>query len=218
MTKDDIDAVMRGVHARRHLQRLRRHLRARPTSPRSWPPRPRACSSSGRRSLELDGDTGTGEQPLCFVDQTNHDMRIGWYTDTYRRTADGLAAAHPVDDVPAQERRPRLRARPTTRPAPSRRATAAADRDGARRVPGVARRLARRARRRRWRPTHAGLGTLDEQMAQLAKVKRLTYDAGWMRWGWPERVGGLGGSTLLRGLPRRGADRRATSSSPASTR
>jgi hypothetical protein len=39
--------------------------------------------------LALDGDTGTGEQPLCFVDQTNHDMRIGWYTDTYRRTADG---------------------------------------------------------------------------------------------------------------------------------
>ena len=35
-------------------------------------------------------------------------------------------------------------------------------------------------------------------MAQLAKVKRLTYDAGWMRWGWPERVGGFGGSTLLR--------------------
>ena len=35
-------------------------------------------------------------------------------------------------------------------------------------------------------------------MAQLAKVKRLAYDAGWMRWGWPERVGGLGGSTILR--------------------
>ena len=35
-------------------------------------------------------------------------------------------------------------------------------------------------------------------MAQLAKVKRLTFDAGWMRCGWPERVGGLGGSTLLR--------------------
>ncbi len=47
-------------------------------------------------------------------------------------------------------------------------------------------------------PGHAGLGTLDEQMAQLSKVKRLAYDAGWMRWGWPERVGGLGGSPLLR--------------------
>ena len=42
-------------------------------------------------------------------------------------------------------------------------------------------------------PEHAGAGTLDQQMAQLAKVKRLAYDVGWMRWGWPERVGGLGG-------------------------
>ena len=39
--------------------------------------------------LELDGDTGTGEQPLLFVDQTNHDMRMGWYTDTYGRTDGG---------------------------------------------------------------------------------------------------------------------------------
>ena len=36
-------------------------------------------------------------------------------------------------------------------------------------------------------PEYRGAGTLDEQMAQLAKVKRLTFDAGWMRWGWPER-------------------------------
>ena len=61
----------------------------------------------------------------------------------------------------------------------------------------VARRVARRARRDARGPT-TGPGTLDEQMAQLSKVKRLTFDAGWMRWGWPERVGGLGGSTLLR--------------------
>src|SRR3954453_681942 len=45
----------------------------------------------------------------------------------------------------------------------------------------------------------AGAGGLDADMAQLAKVKRMTFDAGWMRWGWPERVGGLGGSPLLRG-------------------
>ena len=35
-------------------------------------------------------------------------------------------------------------------------------------------------------------------MAQIAKVSGSTFDAGWMRWGWPERVGGLGGSSLLR--------------------
>jgi alkylation response protein AidB-like acyl-CoA dehydrogenase len=43
-----------------------------------------------------------------------------------------------------------------------------------------------------------GIGTLDQQMAQLRKVMRLGYDAGFTRMGWPERVGGLGGSTLLR--------------------
>ncbi len=43
-----------------------------------------------------------------------------------------------------------------------------------------------------------GMGTLDQQMGQLRKVMRLAYDAGFMRMGWPERVGGLGGSNLLR--------------------
>ena len=47
-------------------------------------------------------------------------------------------------------------------------------------------------------PTHEGEGTIEQHLAQLNKVKRLTFDAGWARWGWPERVGGLGGSTLLR--------------------
>ena len=48
-------------------------------------------------------------------------------------------------------------------------------------------------------PDFEGIGTLDEQMAQLRKVMRLGYAAGFTRWGWPERVGGLGGSNLLRG-------------------
>ena len=50
---------------------------------------PKGLFLTGTPALEIDGDTGTGEQPLCFVDQTNHDMRIGWYTDTYRRTERG---------------------------------------------------------------------------------------------------------------------------------
>jgi hypothetical protein len=40
-------------------------------------------------SLDHDAGTGTGDQTLCFVDQTTHDMRIGWYADTYRRTDRG---------------------------------------------------------------------------------------------------------------------------------
>ena len=45
---------------------------------------------------------------------------------------------------------------------------------------------------------YVGLPTLDQEMAQLRKVMRVTYEAGFMRMGWPERVGGLGGSNLLR--------------------
>jgi len=50
---------------------------------------PKGLYLTGTPLLELDGDTGTGYQPLCFVIQTNHDMRIGYYSDTYRRTSDG---------------------------------------------------------------------------------------------------------------------------------
>ena len=50
---------------------------------------PKGLFLVGPPVLELDGDEGSGQQPLCFVDQTTHDMRIGWYTDTYRRTPAG---------------------------------------------------------------------------------------------------------------------------------
>jgi SnoaL-like domain len=50
---------------------------------------PKGLFLTGPPLLELDGDEGTGQQTLCFVDQTNHDMRIGWYSDTYRRTPAG---------------------------------------------------------------------------------------------------------------------------------
>jgi alkylation response protein AidB-like acyl-CoA dehydrogenase len=47
-------------------------------------------------------------------------------------------------------------------------------------------------------PPFALPGTLDDQIAQMQRVKGLLFDAGWMRYGWPERVGGLGGSPMLR--------------------
>ena len=50
---------------------------------------PKGLFLTGTPVLDLEGDEGTGEQTLCFVDQTNHDMRIGWYRDTYRRTENG---------------------------------------------------------------------------------------------------------------------------------
>jgi len=50
---------------------------------------PKGLFMTGTPVLDLHGDTGTGFQTLCFVEQTTHDMRIGWYSDTYRRTAQG---------------------------------------------------------------------------------------------------------------------------------
>jgi alkylation response protein AidB-like acyl-CoA dehydrogenase len=47
-------------------------------------------------------------------------------------------------------------------------------------------------------PPFTAPGPLDDQIAQMQRVKALLYDAGWMRYGWPTRVGGLGGSPLLR--------------------
>jgi hypothetical protein len=50
---------------------------------------PKGLFMTGTPALALNGNEGTGMQTLCFVDQTNHDMRIGYYTDTYKRTEQG---------------------------------------------------------------------------------------------------------------------------------
>jgi alkylation response protein AidB-like acyl-CoA dehydrogenase len=47
-------------------------------------------------------------------------------------------------------------------------------------------------------PRFAPPGTLDDHIAQMQRVKRILFDAGWMQCGWPERVGGRGGSPMLR--------------------
>ena len=41
---------------------------------------------------------------------------------------------------------------------------------------------------------------LDGQFAVLRDLQRLLHDAGWLRSGWPEAMGGLGGSPVLRGV------------------
>ncbi|MFF4113143.1 nuclear transport factor 2 family protein [Streptomyces sp. NPDC001714] len=50
---------------------------------------PKGLFLTGTPAVELSGDTATGTQPLCFVDHSTHDLRIGYYNDTYLRTADG---------------------------------------------------------------------------------------------------------------------------------
>ncbi|PRC42245.1 acyl-CoA dehydrogenase [Mycobacterium sp. ITM-2017-0098] len=42
--------------------------------------------------------------------------------------------------------------------------------------------------------------SLQAHMQQFARVQRALYDAGWMRYGWPEKAGGLGGPAILRAI------------------
>lgn len=50
---------------------------------------PKGLFLTGIPVLELDGDSASGTQPLCFIDHATHDMRIGYYSDTYARTDAG---------------------------------------------------------------------------------------------------------------------------------
>ena len=50
---------------------------------------PKGLFLTGTPVIELDGDAASGTQPLCFIDNATHDMRIGYYRDTYLRTDEG---------------------------------------------------------------------------------------------------------------------------------
>jgi len=50
---------------------------------------PKGLFLTGTPVLDLHGDSGTGHQTLCFVAQLTHELRVGWYTDAYRRTEHG---------------------------------------------------------------------------------------------------------------------------------
>jgi hypothetical protein len=52
---------------------------------------PKGLFMTGTSLVDLTegADTATGTQPLCFIEHSAHDMRIGYYKDTYLRTADG---------------------------------------------------------------------------------------------------------------------------------
>jgi alkylation response protein AidB-like acyl-CoA dehydrogenase len=47
-------------------------------------------------------------------------------------------------------------------------------------------------------PRYGPPGSLDDHVAQMQRVKSTLFEAGWMQLGWPERVGGRGGSPMLR--------------------
>ncbi|MBX6387383.1 MAG: acyl-CoA dehydrogenase family protein [Frankia sp.] len=63
-----------------------------------------------------------------------------------------------------------------------------------------------RAAVQRWLDEHAAElakpaeHSLEAEVAQLGKVRRALFDAGWMRYGWPVAAGGLGGPDVLRAV------------------
>ncbi len=92
MTKDDVDAVIE-VFTPDGWYSAFGDKYSLADFPRLVAAAPKGLFMTGTPSIELDGDEGTGEQTLCFIDQTNHHMRIGYYTDTYRRTERGWRLA-----------------------------------------------------------------------------------------------------------------------------
>jgi hypothetical protein len=92
MTMDDIDKVVEVFTPDGWYSAFGdRYLLA--DFPRLVAAAPKGVFMTGTPSLELAGDSGTGLQTLIFIDQTNHHMRIGYYTDTYRRTEAGWRLA-----------------------------------------------------------------------------------------------------------------------------
>jgi hypothetical protein len=119
MTKDDVEAVVAVFTADGTYSAFgdTYALRDFPTLVAAAP---KGLFLTGTPALELDGDEGTGQQPLCFVDQTNHHMRIGWYTDTYRRTPEGWRLrTRKMTFLRKSGERDSGRAHDPTRPAPT---------------------------------------------------------------------------------------------------
>jgi hypothetical protein len=119
MTKDDIDAVIE-VFTPDGTYSAFGDTYALSDFPRLVAAAPKGLFLTGTPALDLEGDAGTGEQPLCFVDQTNHAMRIGYYSDTYRRTAQGWRLhTRAMTFLRRSGERDRGRPHDPTRPAPT---------------------------------------------------------------------------------------------------
>src|SRR6266852_2235175 len=86
MTKSDIDTVVQAVFTADGWYSAFGSTYTLPDFPALVAAAPKGLYMTSTPLLDLDGDTGRGEQPLLFVDQTNHDMRMGWYKDSYVRT------------------------------------------------------------------------------------------------------------------------------------
>jgi hypothetical protein len=126
MTRDDVDAVV-AVFTHDGTYSAFGDTYALEDFPTLVAAAPKGLFLTGNPALELDSDagTGTGQQTLCFVDQTSHDMRIGYYTDTYLRTTEGWRLqTRAMTFLRRSGARDSGKAHDPTRPAPSAEATA----------------------------------------------------------------------------------------------
>jgi hypothetical protein len=91
MTQNDVETVTSEVFTTDGTYSAFGSTYALPDFPALVEAAPKGLFLTGTPVLDLDVDagTGTGDQPLLFIDQTNHHMRMGWYSDTYVRTGDG---------------------------------------------------------------------------------------------------------------------------------
>jgi hypothetical protein len=92
MTKDDIEMVME-VFTADGTYRAFGDTYPVEDFPRLVAAAPKGVFLTGTPAIELAGDEATGTQPLVMVIQTDHSMRIGYYSDTYRRTDNGWRLA-----------------------------------------------------------------------------------------------------------------------------
>ncbi len=89
MTQNDIDTVVQEVFTADGTYSAFGSTYPLPDFPALVEAAPKGLFMTGTPALDLDGDKGSGQQPLLFIDQTNHNMRMGWYNDTYVRTEQG---------------------------------------------------------------------------------------------------------------------------------
>jgi hypothetical protein len=88
MTKDDVGAAVE-VFAPDATFTSFGHTRGLADFVRSTERAPKGIFVTGPAVVTVDGDEARGEQPMTFIDQTSHDMLLGWYTDTFCRTPEG---------------------------------------------------------------------------------------------------------------------------------
>jgi hypothetical protein len=94
MTKNDIESVM-AVFTPDGTYSAFGDTFGLPEFPALVKAAPQGLFLTGAPVVEFAGDgvNATGTQPLCFIEHAKHDMRIGYYSDTYRKTADGWRLA-----------------------------------------------------------------------------------------------------------------------------